>query len=71
MMAVALALDGQNALKGGDGDAQPLGHGDVVLRGLGGGMHAHRQYPGAAEQVTANVDAVLVFLGNRITEEKG
>ncbi|EEG29722.1 hypothetical protein CLOSTMETH_02735 [[Clostridium] methylpentosum DSM 5476] len=71
MSAAALALDGQDALKGGGGDAQPLGHGNVVLHGLGDGMPAHHQHPGAAEQVTANVDAALVFLGNRVIEEKG
>ena len=69
--AAALALDGQDALKGGGGDAQPLGHGNVVLHGLGDGMPAHHQHPGAAEQVAANVDAALVLLGNRVIEEKG
>ena len=69
--AAALALDGQNALKGGSGDAQQLGHGDVVLHGLGDSMPAHHQHPGAAEQVAANVNAALVLLGNRVIEEKG
>ncbi len=71
MSAAALALDGQYALKGGGGDAQPLGHGDVVLHGLGDGMPAHHQHPGAPEQVAADVDAALVLLGNRVIEEKG
>ena len=68
---MALALDGQDALKGGGGDTQPLGHGNVVLHGIGDGMPAHHQHPGAAEQVAANVDAALVLLGNRVIEEKG
>ena len=45
--------------------------GDNVLHGLGDGMPAHHQHPGAAEQVAANVDAALVLLGNRVIEEKG
>ena len=69
--AAALALDGQDALQRGGGDAQPLGHGNVVLHGLGDGMSAHHQHPGAPEQVAANVDAALVLLGNRVIEEKG
>ena len=38
--AVALALDGQDALQGGGGDTQPLGHGNVIFHGLGDGMPA-------------------------------
>ena len=68
---MALALDGQDALQGGGGDTQPLGHGDVILHGLGDGMPADHQDAGAAEQVAANVDAALVLLRHRVIEEKG
>ena len=69
--ALALALHGQNALQGGGGDAQPLGDGDVVFHFLRDDMAADHQHTGAPEQVTANVDAVLVLLGYRVIEEQG
>ena len=42
ILSASLSLDGQNALKGGGGDPEPLSNGDVVLHGLGDGMTAHR-----------------------------
>ena len=70
ILSAPLSLDGQNALKGGGGDPQPLGNGDVVLHGLGDGMTAHHQHMRAAEQVAPHVDAALMLLGNGVIEEK-
>ena len=38
ILSAPLSLDGQNALKGGGGDAKPLGNGDVVLHSLSDGI---------------------------------
>lgn len=70
ILSAPLSLDGQNALKGGGGDPEPLGNGDVVLHGLGDGMTAHHQHMRAAEQVAPHVDAALMLLGNGVIEEK-
>ena len=40
-LAPPLSFDGEDALQRGGGDPQPLGHGDVVLHGLGKGMAAY------------------------------
>ena len=53
LLTAALALDGQDALKGGSGNPQALGHGNIIFHGLGDGMAAHHQDAGAPEQVTA------------------
>ena len=45
--AFPLALDGQDALQGGGGDPQALGHGDVVFHLLSDDMAADHQHPGA------------------------
>lgn len=71
ILSASLSLDGQNALKGGGGDPEPLGNGDVVLHGLGDGMTAHHQHMRTAEQVAPHVDAALMFLWNGVIEEKG
>ena len=68
---MALTLDGQDALQRGRSDTQPLGHGNVILHGLGDGMTAHHQHMRTAEQIAAHIDAAFVFLGNRIVEEQG
>ena len=70
ILSVPLSLDGQNAIKGGGGDPEPLGNGDVVLHGLGDGMTAHHQHMRAAEQVAPHVDTALMLLGNGVIEEK-
>ena len=70
ILSAPLSLDGQNALKGGGGDSEPLGNCDVVLHGLGDGMTAHHQHMRAAEQVAPHVDAALMLLGNGVIEEK-
>ena len=71
ILSAPLSLDGQNALKGGGGDPEPLGNGDVVLHGLGDSMTAHHKHMRAAEQVAPHVYAALVLLGNGVVQEKG
>jgi len=61
ILSAPLSLDGQNALKGGSGDPEPLGNGDVVLHGLGDSMTAHYQHMRAAEQVAPHVDTALML----------
>ena len=68
---MALALNGQNALKGGGRDPQPLGHGDVIFHSLSDGMSADHQHMGAAEQVTTHINAAFMLLGNRIVKIQG
>jgi len=69
--AFALSLDGQDALKGGGGNSQPLGHGNIIFHGLGHGVAADHQHMGAAEQVTAHVDAAFMLLGYCVIEKQG
>ncbi|CCL63121.1 hypothetical protein QGA_1775 [Clostridioides difficile CD181] len=68
--AAALPLDGEDALQGGGGDPQPLGHGDVIFHGLGHGAAADYQHMGAPKQVTAHVDAALMLLGDSVIEKQ-
>ena len=70
ILSASLSLDGQYALKGGGGDPEPLGNGDVIFHGLGDGMTAHHQHMRTAEQVAPHVDAALMLLGNGVIEEK-
>jgi len=66
-----LALDGEDAVQGGGGDAQALGGGDVVLHRLVDAPPADHQDAGAAEIVAGDVEAVLMLLGDGIVEETG
>ena len=52
-------IDGQDALKGGGGNSQPLGHGNIIFHGFGHTVSADNQHMRTAEQVTAHVDAAL------------
>ena len=70
-LAPPLSFDSENALQRCGGDPQPLGHGDVILHGLGNGLAAHHQHMGATQQVSAHIDAALMLLWDGIVEEQG
>ena len=64
-------MDFQNAIQGSGGNAQPLRHSNIVFYGLVNFVPADNQHMAPAQKFTPNVNAVLVFGRNGITQEMG
>ena len=66
-----MALDGQDALKGGGGDPQPLGHGNIIFHGFG---HSTGHGVGLEIHELPNVSPrgeIILEEGMVITDEPG
>ena len=70
-LVFSLSMDFQNAIQGSGGNAQPLRHSNIVFYGLVNFVPADNQHMAPAQKFTPNVNAVLVFGRNGITQEMG
>ena len=64
-------MDFQNAIQSSGGNAQPLRHSYIVFDGLVNFVPADDQHMAPAQKFTSNINAVLVFGRNGITQEVG
>ena len=67
----ALRFHGQNPVQRSCRDIQPPSYGNVVFHILVNLIAAHHQYMGAAQEVTAYINAAFVFLRDSVIEEQG
>ena len=68
--APPLALDGEDAVQGGGGDPQPLGHSDVIFYRFIDIAPAYHQHAGAPEQVAPHINTAFMLLRHRVIEEQ-
>ena len=70
-MFLSLPLHIQDARKGGGGDVQPGGNGDVVFHGFVDCIPAYHKDMGPPEQVAAHVDPAFMLLRDGVVQDQG
>ena len=70
-MFLSLPLHIQDARKGGGGNVQPCGNGDVVFHGFVDCIPAYHKDMGPPEQVAALVDPAFMLLRDGVVQDQG
>ena len=66
----ALLVDGQDTVKGGGRDIEPLGNSNIILHILVHLAAADHKHMGAAQHIPAHINPVLVFLRDSVVDEQ-
>ena len=66
----ALLVDGQDTVKGGGRDIEPLGNGNIIFHILVHLAAADHKHMGAAQHIPAHINPVFVFLRDSVVDEQ-
>lgn len=66
----ALLVDGQDTVKGGGCDIEPLGNSNIILHILVHLAAADHKHMRAAQHIPAHINPVLVFLRDSVVDEQ-